>query len=288
MGKIENNGKNKLLFLGKVHIGGIIECLTGLHIGDSDDSIKIGGIDKFVIKNPFNKKPYIPGSSLKGRARALLEKSFGKVANKKSDKIFRYEAEDINIAIIDEVCRIFGSSAEDSSKMNFPSRLIVRDCNIIGEYGTDYVFEKKSENVIDRISGQAMPRTNERVTAGAKFKLDADYNVEVILYENNNILLGNGGSDYWEILEEDLNRILDAFALIEATYLGGNGSRGYGKVKFSPSFTSQTKDEITSNSKKEENKQSYEESRKSIPIIVKKFKDYFEGVVKDLAVAKNN
>ncbi|MEO1942506.1 MAG: type III-A CRISPR-associated RAMP protein Csm3 [Campylobacterales bacterium] len=81
---------------------------TGLHIGASDDGMKIGGIDLPVIKrtiwaylnknnskDPLNgelvlffdlekqefyrkfTEPYIPGSSLKGKIRSLLEHFFG-------------------------------------------------------------------------------------------------------------------------------------------------------------------------------------------------------------------
>ena len=52
---------------------GKINILTGLHIGGGDDTMKIGGIDNQVIKDPLTKLPYIPGSSLKGKMRSLLE-----------------------------------------------------------------------------------------------------------------------------------------------------------------------------------------------------------------------
>ena len=52
---------------------GQIELLSGLHIGGGDDTMKIGGIDNQVIKQINSKEPYIPGSSLKGKMRSLLE-----------------------------------------------------------------------------------------------------------------------------------------------------------------------------------------------------------------------
>ena len=53
-----------------------IEIVTGLHIGGNNDEIKIGGIDNPVIKNPLTNEPYIPGSSLKGKIRSLIEWQF--------------------------------------------------------------------------------------------------------------------------------------------------------------------------------------------------------------------
>jgi len=99
-----------------------------------------------------------------------------------------------------------------------------------------FELEKKSENTLDRLSAHANPRTNERVAKGSTFELKLKYDVEVILDEQGNVLLGNTGSDtiqnYWQFVAEDLNHILDALVLIEYSSLGGNGSRGYGKVSF--------------------------------------------------------
>lgn len=61
----------------KTHkIEGKILLLSGLHIGGSDAGVKIGGIDTPIIKNPISGLPYIPGSSLKGKIRFLLEHFF--------------------------------------------------------------------------------------------------------------------------------------------------------------------------------------------------------------------
>jgi len=234
----------KILFLGSVQFKGTIEVESGLHIGDSDNSIRIGGVDRSVIKDPASKKPYIPGSSIKGKQRSLTERNIGKPANRGAAPIFRYEVDDINQAITDEVCRIFGSTAQEKSKINFPSRILVRD-SFLSANSTG-LLEKKSENTIDRIGGAANPRTNERVAKAEKFDLNIDYNIEVILEPNNKIFLGvnSNGTTYWKILIEDLHLILDSFALIEKTYLGGNGSRGYGKVKILPEMHFISKDEI--------------------------------------------
>ncbi len=74
--------------LGYVKITGGIEALTGLHIGGTADSIDKGGIDNPVIKNPVTNEPYIPGSSLRGRIRALLEKKTGAVLSEMTKDVW--------------------------------------------------------------------------------------------------------------------------------------------------------------------------------------------------------
>ncbi|MEM4302217.1 MAG: RAMP superfamily CRISPR-associated protein, partial [Candidatus Caldarchaeum sp.] len=59
---------------GRVFLTFNIEAVTGLHIGGSETGIEIGGVDKVVIRDPITNRPYIPGSSLKGKVRSLLEK----------------------------------------------------------------------------------------------------------------------------------------------------------------------------------------------------------------------
>ena len=225
-------------YLGAVEIKGTIECLTGLHIGSSDDAVKIGGISKFVIRDPVTEEPYIPGSSLKGRMRALLEKFYSLQANRNSGEgIYRHECTDINDALQCPVCSLFGSTTQESNKMNLPARLTVRDCPVIGNYKEPggFDFEKKSENTLDRLSAHANPRTNERVAKGTKFNFSLKYDVE---FASNGecLLLGTHGDDsmevFWDFIESDLNNILHALRLIEYAYLGGNGTRGYGQVAF--------------------------------------------------------
>ena len=67
----------------------VARCESGLHIGGSQDELVIGGADSPVIKNPDTRKPYVPGSSLKGKMRAELEKHlgrFGRDGRKDGDK----------------------------------------------------------------------------------------------------------------------------------------------------------------------------------------------------------
>ncbi len=245
----EARQKLKIIFLGVATIKGMLNCDTGLHIGNGNDELKIGGIDKYVIKTA-NNQPYIPGSSFKGKTRSLFEKWKGLPSNRKgADKIYRYEAADINTALSCELSRLFGSTSNNENtdqeqNLNFPSRLIVRDLlpckKPDGKY--NYNLEQKSENTLDRLSAHANPRTNERVADGSKFQLHLDYTLEVITDDEGTIYLGtlkdsdaveNGIDGYITNTIEDLKNIFNTLMLLEHSYLGGNGSRGYGRVSFS-------------------------------------------------------
>lgn len=191
----------------KIVYNGVITLKTGLHIGGTNAALDIGGPDKFVVRNPINNIPYIPGSSLKGKMRSLVEIANGETNGGKPTNNPNSRAG-----------ALFGISGDsDSSK---PSRLIVRDAeldiNACDFSNTDLPYtESKTEAAIDRVTAKANPRTFERVPAGAKFKLNMVLNI----FEGEN--------------EQDLKKTLNqAIQLLEDDYLGGHGSRGYGQVKF--------------------------------------------------------
>ncbi len=204
-------------------ITGKILVKTGLHIGGNYDFIEIGGVDSIVIKNPFTGEPYIPGSSIKGRMRALLELMLNKVIDGKVHQC-KSTAEALNCPI----CRVFGTSASDIEIG--PTRLIVNDAHLSEDFKkeirkagrtlSEAIFEVKYENTIDRISARANPRSIERVVPGTVF----DFKMQYMIFDFEN---SNGKSD-----REFLPYVFAGLKLIELTYLGGNGSRGYGKVKF--------------------------------------------------------
>jgi CRISPR-associated protein Csm3 len=211
--------------LGKVIIRGNIKCLTGLHIGASKDNMEIGAIDSPVVRDPITREPYIPGSSLKGKLRSLLEKAHSLTPNRDIGTDVRIHVckDDIDAANC-QVCRVFGSTGDrHNSGKNFPARLIVRDLHLTSESvdklndidtGLQYT-EWKFENAIDRITSAANPRQIERVPRGAGFKCELVYNVEDV-----------------EHMVDDMKNINLAIKLVEADALGGHGSRGYGQVKF--------------------------------------------------------
>jgi CRISPR-associated protein Csm3 len=209
---------NKLV--AKIFITGDIVALTGLHIGGSKSALDIGGVDLNVIKKPDG-TPFIPGSSLKGKLRALLARCEGSVA------ITRREAKgQKSDADVDYLREIFGTPGDegDSGTGFNVTRLIVRDADLIvdefkKQFGDELELgysEIKWENTINRTTGTAEhPRQLERVPAGARFRFEMVYDEY---------------SD--EKTEEHLARIRTAMRLLEGDYLGGQGSRGYGKVRF--------------------------------------------------------
>lgn len=188
--------------------------LSGLHIGDSKETTEIGGIDSPVVRRKDNREPYIPGSSLKGKIRCLLEQIDGasKVGNsEKVNKVFGIASKEKTIS--SRV--IFRDSYFAKEDVDYADSNIFRILKE-GEF-TDMPFtEMKVENTIDRISGKASDggiRNIERIPAGVKF------NIEVLI---NNFEDENVGSK--ELL-------IEGFRALNNDYLGGSGTRGYGHVK---------------------------------------------------------
>ncbi len=225
-------------FQGKYIIRLDLRCLTGLHIGGTVEGIEIGGIDNPVIKDPLTGYPYIPGSSLKGKLRCLLEWSLDKVYQDIKTKeapphtcendpeikaqkgsVQRLEMLREKIASC-PICRIFGFPA--SAEIGEPTRLTVRDSypsnntkelwkNNLGE---GLYTELKTENAIDRITSMANPRPLERVPKDSVFEVEMIYDI------------------YHPDDEQFIKYLFQAMHLLEDSFLGGSGSRGSGKVKF--------------------------------------------------------
>jgi CRISPR type III-A-associated RAMP protein Csm3 len=74
---------SSIQMMGKVVITGGIRLVTGLHIGGAAAGLDIGGVDNPIIRHPVTREPYIPGSSLRGKIRALLERAYNLPLNKK-------------------------------------------------------------------------------------------------------------------------------------------------------------------------------------------------------------
>ena len=212
-------------------IKGVIKVETGLHIGGSSDSIEIGGMDNPIIRNPVNKEPFIPGSSLKGKMRSLLEWKLGKLENDPNCSDFGHpygyhpkDKDDIEKG--HPISRIFGNSEEDA--MLGPTRLIVRDAAIAKGYREEMekkkwtyndLIEEKYENTINRITARANPRPLQRVVTGAEFDFEIVYRIFDM-------------EDDGEVDRNLFKYVLDALKLVEMDALGGSGSRGCGKVTF--------------------------------------------------------
>ena len=201
-----------------------LELQTGLHIGAGDSEMHIGGIDNSVIKHPITQSPYIPGSSLKGKIRTLLEWRSGEV--KKAPLSLDDLKEAKSKEDVKNILRLFGISGDvkntdDIVKEIGVSRLAFWDCALDVDWekairdDNQLLTEAKSENTIDRITSTAgNPRQTERVPAGAKF----DFKLMLRQFEGDK--------------PELLDLVLKGLKLLELDSLGGSGSRGYGKVKF--------------------------------------------------------
>jgi len=202
---------------GKFIITGKIKVLTGLHIGTSGDFSAIGAVDNIVIRDTVTNKPIIPGSSLKGKMRYLLSRT---KYNDNSTLTMPNIKEECDKKY-DKIKRLFGSSEKPItlSRLQFCDMLLREK-----DYGRDVEFdlpytEIKYENTIDRVTGVANPRQQERVPAGSEFDFRLIYNVE-------------NAEKMEEEVKCDFENIFLMFELLEDDYLGGHGTRGYGRVKF--------------------------------------------------------
>ncbi len=200
--------KKKIIFRGK------IETVSGLHIGGTEAGMEIGGVSSFIVRNPSDNMPYIPGSSIKGKMRSLIELVQGRIGNKpmglvKNGPCMEPESHG---------AKLFGNVTNGEEGGQRPSRIIVRDCMWQGPTAfknTDLFFaQAKTEVVLDRLTAKAMPRTIERVPQGAIFGLSIVLNI----FEGENE-------------KELVDLVLQGLRLLQDDYLGGNGSRGYGEIK---------------------------------------------------------
>ncbi len=216
---------------GKIFLQGSIHALTGLHIGGSAESLDIGGIDNPVIRNPLNREPYIPGSSLRGKMRALLDRHFNNTLNNQGS-VQVHECRNAETYAKCPVCQVFGVTPQRLKEKTMPARLIVRDIRLdpqsrrsFEKIETDGLYtEAKWEVSIDRITSEANPRQNERVPAGTIFD---PFQLIFGLYTRDNDTTNQLKS------ECDLfDTVLKGMELLEDDYLGGSGSRGSGQIEF--------------------------------------------------------
>ncbi len=235
-----------------------LRIITGLHIGGSDDTMKIGGIDSAVVKreiyanadgtinyNGTGKRitePYIPASSLKGKIRSLLEHKFGLIDkqkelyenhrdSKKKKKVGQVIDSDFIKDCNDEILKkkahliitLFGESAGSGDTQNIKiTRAIFRDSFLTKESRKLYLDEKI------KLSEEKAENTINRVTATAnprfmeRVPAGIEFNFEVVIRE------------FKEDKKLPLNKttIELGLKLLENDALGGGGSRGNGKIEF--------------------------------------------------------
>lgn len=186
----------------KIEIKGKIRLETGMHIGGSTQFAAIGAIDSPVVRDTYTDLPMIPGSSLKGKIRTLLAKKYNEKLVEPDDDVLKIK-------------RLFGSSKKGdikSSRLIFSDSILSNDKELkeIGVSST----EIKTENAINRITAVANPRQIERTVRGSEFDFSIIYNAEKE-----------------DEIKEDIELLKEGLKFLEYDYLGGNGSRGYGRVK---------------------------------------------------------
>ena len=220
--------ERKIVLLGRIFVSFDIRTLSGLHVGGSDAGIEIGGIDKTVVRDVLTNKPYIPGSSLKGKMRSLQEKNDGLPQNKKIGKGYIHSCETMGTYKDCAVCQVYGVSGDQD--FTSPTRLVVRDTQMKEESAqklessarTDLPYtEVKTEVAIDRVTSKANPRQMERVPADTVFSRGE---MVYSIYDGTNC-------DAKKALEH-FSIVVQGMKLLEEDYLGGLGSRGSGKVRF--------------------------------------------------------
>jgi len=205
-------------------ITGTITLLSGLHIGAGDTEMHIGGTDNPIVKHPHTQEPYIPGSSIKGKVRSLLEMKSGLMGITKGKPVQAGTLKELKDTQKDDAVKIIklfgtgGDAGEEAAKLG-PTRAAFADCPLSEVFRTQVrekrlaLSEVKSENSINRIKGTAEnPRFTERVPAGAVF----DFRVTLKV-------LDKGDDDL-------LDYLLAGLKLLTLDALGGSGSRGYGRI----------------------------------------------------------
>jgi len=227
--------QTELKLISKLILEGALHCETGLHIGAGKGSLEIGGSDNPVVKDAAG-RPYIPGSSLRGKIRSLLEQFSGVAIPSEMVYISRRKGQEVRIHQSDkpddDICLLFGRNAGRMERVTgepldshnaSPARLAVFDAPLemdsitppMREHLDDELTEVKSENAIDRITSQANPRTLERVPAGARFRVRF---IMDVLCDEDAPLFG---------------QLVQGLRLLEDDALGGGGSRGSGRVRLS-------------------------------------------------------
>ncbi len=229
----------QITLLGRVLVTGRIRAVTGLRVGGSASPLAIGGVDLPVIRNVLDQRPYIPGSSLKGKMRSLAEKVTSAPQNRSIQNVhihtaggngpkdFQTENEYKRTGVEQYekywVNPLFGVPGEVGFPISGPTRLVVRDTPMeeatagkLAAIKTDLPFtEIKTEVAIDRITSQATPRQVERVPAGSIF---GPLEIVLNLFVHSDCSL--------------MDHLLTCLQLVEDDYIGGHGSRGSGKVVF--------------------------------------------------------
>lgn len=254
--------------IGKLHVKSILVVETGLHIGGGGETLNIGGLDKPVIRDPITQHPYLPGSSIKGKLRAILERLLNKPLNRKGSKdTYRYESGDLvdGVTEIDgqyikfegartcEVSRVFGSTGV---KCWVETEVARREELLDDKSDKKQIDGKEYSEVTGRNApARLIVRDCHLIEDSAKELETIDTGLYMTEWKFENGLdrvtaaanprqverVPKGAKFHFEMVytvedatqgREDLRNILRAILVLEDDALGGHGSRGYGKIKF--------------------------------------------------------
>jgi CRISPR-associated protein Csm3 len=267
---INNNQHNQQKpLLGKLRLTSTLLVETGLHIGGGGENLNIGGLDKPVVRDPITRHPYLPGSSIKGKLRSILERLLpNKPLNRKGSRdTYRYESDDLESGFTEvgreqfiafegartcHISRLFGSTGVSCW---IPSD-IVRSQNLEATGNSKNIegvecLKAKGRNAPARL----IVRDSHLLTTSAEKlkKIDTGLYMTEWKFENGldritaaanprQVERVPAGSEFrFELVYtiedtiqaiEDLKNLAIAVAILEDDALGGHGSRGYGKVKF--------------------------------------------------------
>jgi CRISPR-associated protein Csm3 len=260
--------KPQKALLGKVRITSTLVVETGLHIGGGGETLDIGGLDKSVIRDPVTQQPYLPGSSIKGKLRSILERILEKPLNRAGGSgTYRYESDDLEDGYTEvgdgqfvafqgaatcPLSRVFGSTG--GSKCYLKPEVIEQEeldnrgsATIAGER----YIKTKGRNAPARL----MVRDAHLLKESAKQleKIDTGLYMTEWKFENGLDRVTAAANprqlervpagarfhfemvytvEHQEQAAEDLKNLAIALAILEDDALGGHGSRGYGKVRF--------------------------------------------------------
>lgn len=217
---------------GLIKIRSVLRCETGLRIGGTPGATEIGGVENVIVKDPLTQLPYIPGSSLKGAMRSKYELfSNAKLTDKLRVRL--HVCGDLGC----DICTVFGTLPElvtkaqsrQAAEGDAEGAIVLTRLRVADAHATDdtlnswKVFgaiEVKGENALDRLTSKANPRWVERVPRGSEFDVRMSY----FVFESE--------SNDWKRDVERLRVVFESMKLVEEDYLGGYGSRGYGRVRF--------------------------------------------------------
>jgi CRISPR-associated protein Csm3 len=253
--------------LGKFRLESTLRVETGLHIGGGGENLDIGGLDKPVIRDPITNYPYLPGSSLKGKLRSILERLLNKSLNRPGGSgTYRYESDDLEdgYSEIDgqlipyqgartcQLSRVFGSTGGSGGRTKTWIKTSVVNDQGLEKLGTRPINgEEYTSNAPARLivrDCHLLPDSAEKLKKAdtglfmTEWKFENGLDRITAAANPRQLERVPAGSEFrFELIytiedatqaAEDLKHIAIALAILEDDALGGHGSRGYGKIRF--------------------------------------------------------